>query len=51
MATVRVTVTLPEEQLQAIRRVVAGGDVTDQERAWAESVLSVGVHGQRPSAA
>lgn len=86
MATVKVTVTLPEEQVQAIRALVAGGDadsvsgfvqhavalalddvvawrsmlaealaqnggdITDEERAWADSVLSANVH-QRPSAA
>lgn len=87
MATVKVTVTLPEEQLQAIRELVAGGDadsvsgfvqhavalalddvaawrsllaetlaenggdITADERAWADRVLSAGARGQRPSAA
>lgn len=86
MATRKVTVTLDEEQLARIRRLVSdgkaasisgfvqhavsvalddvagwgamladalertGGDLTAEERAWADEVLGSGKRGKRPAA-
>jgi Arc/MetJ-type ribon-helix-helix transcriptional regulator len=86
MATRKVTITLEEEQLARIRRLVAagnaasisgfvqhavsvalddvagwgsmlaealaktGGDLTVEERAWADEVLGTGRRGKRPAA-
>jgi Arc/MetJ-type ribon-helix-helix transcriptional regulator len=83
MASKKVTVTLPEEQLQRVRRLVetgkapsvsgfvqhavsvslddiagwgamlaealteTGGDLTDEERAWADRILGTAKRGQR----